>query len=121
MSEDPVVGCYFGDPPRSVGEQSVEPADLRDESSSPYLNQPILNPNECGAEMSIGDDFGDNSATILCQFRKNHPENYHMESYNDHDRDDNPIIVRIVWQTEEQKREHPITIQPLNLAVKDDR
>ena len=36
--------------------------------------------NRCGAVIFIGDDYGDNSATVICQLPEGH-EGYHCEKF----------------------------------------
>ncbi len=56
--------------------------------------------NLCKAELLIGDDNGDNYATMICQLRDGHDGN-HMEEYphnnNRHE------MVKVTWITDDRK------------------
>jgi len=51
---------------------------------------------ECNARLSIGDDYGDNSATMRCQLKPGH-DGPHMERYNAAYGDD-VNIVTVTWE-----------------------
>jgi len=42
--------------------------------------------DKCNAELHIGDDFGDNHATMICQLEKDHG-GCHIEKWNNNEGD----------------------------------
>ncbi len=44
-----------------------------EEALEPLYGEPEDIPNECNARLYIGDNFGDNHATIRCGLQKGHP------------------------------------------------
>jgi hypothetical protein len=55
---------------------------------------------ECNARLYIGDDYGDNRATMRCQLKPGH-EGPHKEVYGQNGRDKK---VTITWWDDDRKR-----------------
>ena len=53
---------------------------------------------ECNAHLYIGDDYGDNHATMRCQLPKGH-KGRHQEKY---DHNDGEVIVK--WSGDDKKK-----------------
>jgi len=54
---------------------------------------------ECNARLEIGDDYGDNVATMRCQLSPGH-DGRHKEEYNSHGQK-----VIVTWDKDERKIE----------------
>ena len=54
-------------------------------------------PGECNARLFIGDDYGDNTATMRCQLEPGHSD-LHEEKYGD---EGEKVIVR--WEKDGKK------------------
>lgn len=61
----------------------------------------------CGAALFIGDDFGDNSATMRCQLTEGHDDVLHVERFS---RGEHEIVV--TWPHDERERCKVHGLQP---------
>jgi len=66
------------------------------------FNHPEDVPNECGACLYLGDDYGDGTCTIRCQLLSGH-DGLHKEVCRDN-------TVNITWENDEREIELELTI-----------
>lgn len=60
------------------------------------MSEPADVLGECNAHLHIGDDYGDNHATMRCQLKAGHP-GLHREQYGHP-----PQVVKIEWRLDER-------------------
>lgn len=68
------------------------------------MGEPMDVEGECNARLYIGDNYGDNHATMRCRLRPDHKGEPHKETYDG----GTAGQVTVTWENDEDERKLPV-------------